>query len=262
MGQKERMLIEHPAVVHPFINGGGEAGYLRIFPEILAGGQCAGNQPGRIACGNLTVPVACARANVQEMIEPAMNVAHRACGIRAQDGPHAAACRMPRDPTPLGADAQRSQREPGSARAADVSPFRRMQAAVSAGAIARDPAMRIGLFPEVEETAAGKIVQQLVVRGGEVPACRATLGRQKCRSKTLRRHCYKRASTTRTKHHASRPACRQTSTNATVHHLDLRSSRPWPLGSHSATSRPSWWSVSRLATIRRWLSQLQIAFPE
>jgi hypothetical protein len=35
--------------------------------------------------------------------------------------------------------------------------------------------MRIGLFPEVEETAAGKIVKQLVVRRSEVPACRARL---------------------------------------------------------------------------------------
>jgi hypothetical protein len=42
-----------------------------------------------------------------------------------------------------------------------------VQAAIGAGAIAGDAGVRIGLFAEVEETAAREIVEQLVVSGPE-----------------------------------------------------------------------------------------------
>jgi hypothetical protein len=44
-----------------------------------------------------------------------------------------------------------------------------MQAAIGAGAIACNAAMRIRLFPKIEETAARQIVKQLVVRRTSVP---------------------------------------------------------------------------------------------
>jgi hypothetical protein len=81
MGEKERVLIEHPGVVHSFVNPGGEARDLGIFLEILPGSQRAGNQPGGIARRNLTSPVARARADIHEVIEPAMCVGSRSCGI-------------------------------------------------------------------------------------------------------------------------------------------------------------------------------------
>ena len=156
--------VGHPWEVVAAVEQRGQVANLCVFVKVLAAGQCAGQQPDRIAGRNLHVFPALPGMDVDEVIEPAVDALHLAARITAQRPSRAVLRLLARNPFPLRADAPGGQAKSGHAGAAArlISLFQ-VVLSIAVNQIAADAGLRVARVLKITKAPLGKIVEHGVI---------------------------------------------------------------------------------------------------